>query len=149
MKVNDNHLANQLQYPFPGIHGYNLVGCWDHVHCEKASKIASQIDDSLVKVFVIDPLFDTQTTKQLADKYGLRLSCSVGLSQDTDITSLDESTRKRGERVLMSRWKESMLLALRLFVDLFVAKWENYSLASTQPNVSNNVEMLRRVAQKA
>jgi len=78
------------------------VGCWNHIHCEKAFKIASQIDDSLVKVFVIDPLFDTQTTKQPADKNGLRLSCSVGLSQDTDITSLDESTRKRGERVLMT-----------------------------------------------
>jgi len=35
-----------------------------------------------------------------------------------------------------------MLLALRLFVDLFIAKWENYSRASTQQNVTNNVEML-------
>jgi len=132
-----------------GIHGYNLVGCWDRIHCEKAFKIASEIGYSLVEVPVIDPLFDTQATKQLADKYGLRLSCSVGLSQDTDISSLDESTRKQGEQVLMTAVERAHAIGSPIVCGVIYSKLGKYSRAATQQNVNNSVEILRRVAQKA
>ncbi|GJD08016.1 D-tagatose 3-epimerase [Galdieria sulphuraria] len=114
-----------------GIHGYNLVGY------------------SLVEVPVIDPLFDTQATKELAKKYGLQLSCSVGLSEDTDISSLDESVRKQGEQVLMTAVERAHTIGSSIVCGVIYSKLGKYHRAATRQNVENSVEILRRVAQKA
>ncbi|GJQ10780.1 hypothetical protein GpartN1_g2571.t1 [Galdieria partita] len=140
---------HQLKNNPIGIHGYNLVGCWDRTHCEKALKVASQIGYSLVEVPVIDPLFDTQATKELAHKYGLQLSCSVGLSESTDISSLEESVRKQGEQVLMTAVERAHTIGSSIVCGVIYSKLGKYDRAATKQNMQNSVEILRRVAQKA
>lgn len=132
-----------------GIHGYNLVGCWDRTNCEKAFQIASQIGYTLVEVPVIDPQFDTQATKDLAKKYGLQLSCSVGLSEETDVSSLDATIRERGEQVLMTAVDRAHTIGSRIVCGVIYSKLGKYSRAATKQNVENSVEILRRVAQRA
>ena len=81
-----------------GVHGLVFTGVFDEKGLVTAASGAQAAGFDLLEVPLMDPYsIDGAQTRRILDDHGLAMSASLGLSPETDLSSADEATSRRGE----------------------------------------------------
>ena len=80
-----------------GVHALVWTGGWSPEEARRAIASSAEAGYDLIEIAPIDPTgFDADMTAQLLQEYGLKVSASLGLSADTDVSSEDPEVVARG-----------------------------------------------------
>src|SRR3954451_10284112 len=80
-----------------GIHALVWTGGWSRDEAQRAIASTAEAGYDLIEIAPIDPTgFDGDMTAQLLQEHGLQVSASLGLSDDTDVSSEDPDIVARG-----------------------------------------------------
>jgi D-psicose/D-tagatose/L-ribulose 3-epimerase len=84
-----------------GVHALVWSGGWDEADARRAIEGAAATGYDLVELLLMDPdSIDVPMTRRLLADSGMRVTASLGLSADTDVSSEDEQTVDRGRNLL-------------------------------------------------
>src|SRR5919206_2175484 len=80
-----------------GIHALVWTGGWSAEEARHAIASSREAGYDLIEIAPIDPTtFDPAMTARLLEEHGMRVSASLGLSEDTDVSSEDPEVVARG-----------------------------------------------------
>ena len=84
-----------------GIHSLVWVGAWSPEEARHAVSSSAEAGFDLVELAALDPwAFDTDLTARLLEEHGLAAGVSLGLGEDTDVSSEDPERVAAGRRLL-------------------------------------------------
>ncbi|MGH3096535.1 MAG: sugar phosphate isomerase/epimerase family protein [Streptosporangiales bacterium] len=84
-----------------GLHGMVWVGGWSEREAREAIARTAEAGFDLIELPALDPAsFDVDLTARLLEEHGLRAVASLGLTDDTDVSSTDPDAVARGRAVL-------------------------------------------------
>lgn len=84
-----------------GCHGLVFSGSFDEAGIRKAIEGTAKAGFDFIEMPLMDPYsFDADAAKRVLEETGMRMTASLGLSLDTDLSSTDPETSKRGEDLL-------------------------------------------------
>ncbi len=82
-----------------GIHNLVLVPDWTRANAEIAMGKAAEIGFDIIEVCIFDPsTTDAEMTAEIAEKTGIGVTAGMALNTESDISSTDIETAKRGEQ---------------------------------------------------
>jgi D-psicose/D-tagatose/L-ribulose 3-epimerase len=133
-----------------GVHALVWTGGWSRDEAERAIAATAEAGYDLIEIAPIDPTgFDGDMTAQLLQQYGLQVSASLGLSDDTDVSSEDPE--------IVARGRERLGAALRVLRDsggttlcgVLYSKLGKYSAPATERGRANSQETIAWLADEA
>ncbi len=84
-----------------GVHALVWVGDWSEQSARFAIESTRETGFDLIELALLDPsTVDVTSTRRLLDDNGLGATCSLGLSESTDVSSEDERVVARGRDLL-------------------------------------------------
>jgi len=133
-----------------GIHALVWVGGWSKDEATRAIASSAEAGFDLIELAAIDPeSFDADMTAGLLQQHGLAAGVSLGLDDETDVSSDDDAVVAAGRRRLD--------LALDLVRDVggdylggvIFGKLGRYTAPVTERGRANSVETIARLADRA
>jgi D-psicose/D-tagatose/L-ribulose 3-epimerase len=133
-----------------GIHALVWVGGWSKDEATRAIASSAEAGFDLIELAAIDPEgFDADMTAALLQQHGLAAGVSLGLDDETDVSSDDDDVVAAGRRRLD--------LALDLVRDVggdylggvIFGKLGRYTAPVTERGRANSVETIARLADRA
>lgn len=133
-----------------GIHALVWVGGWTPEEAEKAISSSAEAGYDLIELAALDPeSFDSAMTARLLSKYHLAAGVSLGLDDDTDVSSDDDAVVAAG--------RARLDLALNLVHDIggdylggvIFSKLGRYTRPVTERGRANSMESIARLADRA
>jgi D-psicose/D-tagatose/L-ribulose 3-epimerase len=133
-----------------GIHALVWAGAWSPRECEYAIASSREAGFDLIEfpVFHPDALDVAAITRSLRE-HGLKVSCSLGLSAATDISSTDPETVARGEQLLGDALSVARDLGSRYLGGVIFSALQPYPDMPTMEGRRNSIDVIRRLAEKA
>jgi D-psicose/D-tagatose/L-ribulose 3-epimerase len=84
-----------------GLHALVWTGEWTHASARHAIEQTKDVGFDLIEIPILEPeSFDIAMTRQLLEDNELAAACSLGLSEDTDVSSEDPAVVARGRERL-------------------------------------------------
>ena len=133
-----------------GVHALVWTGGWSRDEARRAIASSAEAGYDLIEIAPIDPSgFDGDMTAQLLQEHGLQVSASLGLSDDTDVSSEDPE--------IVARGRERLATALGVLRDsggttlcgVLYSKLGKYSAPATERGRANSQETIAWLADKA
>jgi D-psicose/D-tagatose/L-ribulose 3-epimerase len=133
-----------------GLHAMVWVGDWSPEDCGYAVRRTAEAGYRRIEIPVLEPekLDATQTRKAL-EEYGLEAACSLGLSSDTDVSSSDPATVRRGEARLGAALDFAASVGARYLTGVLYGALAKYDAPATREGWLNAVTAIRRLAEEA
>ncbi len=133
-----------------GIHLSTFTERWDEDVLQYLP-VAKEIGYDGVEFPILNPFeIDSGKIESLLQKYDLQCTCGTGLSEDTNISSLDEATRERGIAHLKKCVDRCAELGSPLLGGVLYAPWgEKRPRRTAQENIQNSAASLKKVAEYA
>jgi D-psicose/D-tagatose/L-ribulose 3-epimerase len=133
-----------------GIHALVWVGTWGPEACDLAVANSKEAGYDLIEFPVFDPsALDVPAITRSLAAHDLDVTCSLGLSRDTDISSADPEIAARGERLLEDVISVTRDLGSRFIGGVIYSALMKYGEMPTERGRQHAVDALRRLAQKA
>jgi D-psicose/D-tagatose/L-ribulose 3-epimerase len=138
-------MANRI-----GIHALVWVGGWSKDEATRAIASSAEAGFDLIELAALDPeSFDADMTARLLQEHGLAAGVSLGLDDETDVSSDDDAVVAAGRRRLD--------LALDLVRDVggdylggvIFGKLGRYTSPVTERGRANSIETIARLADRA
>ena len=133
-----------------GIHALVWVGGWTKDEATRAISSSAEAGYDLIELAALDPgSFDADMTAALLREHGLSAAVSLGLDDETDVSSDDDT--------VVSAGRQRLELALNLVRDIggdylggvLFGKLGRYTEPVTERGRANSVESIARLADKA
>ena len=133
-----------------GIHSLVWVGGWSEPEARHAIASSAAAGYDLVELSAISPAsFDAEMTVRLLEEHGLSAAVSLGLDDETDVSSEDDEVVAAGRR----RLDEALDLVRDIGGDylggVIYGKLGRYTSAVTERGRANAVETMARLADRA
>jgi D-psicose/D-tagatose/L-ribulose 3-epimerase len=133
-----------------GVHALVWTGGWGPAEARYAIASTAQAGFDLIEIPVLDPAsIDPGMTRGLLAEHGLRAACSLGLGFDTDVSSENLDTVRRGQDLLASAVTLTASLGADYLGGVFYSALGKYGAPATAAGRRNAVESLRRLAAQA
>ena len=133
-----------------GIHALVWVGGWSPAECELAVANTKEAGYDLIEFPVFDPsVLDVGAITRSLAAHELDVTCSLGLSRDTDISSADPDIAARGERLLEDVISVTRDLGSRFVGGVIYSALTKYMEMPTERGREHAIGALRRLAEKA
>jgi D-psicose/D-tagatose/L-ribulose 3-epimerase len=133
-----------------GVHALVWVGGWSPAECELAVANTRDAGYDLIEFPVFDPLaLDVSAITRSLAAHDLDVTCSLGLSRETDISSADPEVAARGERLLDDVLSVSRDLGSHFVGGVIYSALTKYMDMPTERGRQHAIGALRRLAEKA
>ncbi len=133
-----------------GVHALVWAGGWSPAEARHAVASTAQAGFDLIEIPALDPAcIDPGLTRDLLAEHGLRAACSLGLGFDTDVSSDDPDTVRRGRELLASAVKLTAGIGADYLGGVLYSALGKYGAPATAAGRRNAVESLRRLAAQA
>ncbi len=133
-----------------GIHGLVWTGAWDEAECRFAMERTRAAGYDLIEVPVLDPgTVDAEMTAHVAQEHGLDTTFTLGLDEDTDISSDDPATVRAGEARLHAALEVARRAGGRYLGGVVYSAMTKYRRVPTALGRQHAVEVLRGLAEAA
>jgi D-psicose/D-tagatose/L-ribulose 3-epimerase len=133
-----------------GIHALVWVGSWGPAECELAVANTREAGFDLIEFPVFDPLaLDVPAITRSLAAHNVGVTCSLGLSKDTDISSADPDVAARGERLLEDAISVARDLGAGFVGGVIYSALTKYLEMPTERGRGHAIGALRRLADKA
>ncbi len=133
-----------------GVHALVWVGGWSPDEARKAISSSKEAGYDLIELAALEPeTFDADLTAQLLQEYGLEVGVSLGLSEDTDVSSEDPECVARGRGLLESAVNLVRDVGGHYLGGVIFSKLGRYAAPVTERGRANSVETMAWLADKA
>jgi len=133
-----------------GIHALVWVGSWGPAECELAVARTREAGFDLIEFPVFDPLaLDVPAITRSLAAHDIGVTCSLGLSKDTDISSADPDVAARGERLLEDVISVARDMGSGFVGGVIYSALTKYLEMPTERGRGHAISALRRLAEKA
>jgi D-psicose/D-tagatose/L-ribulose 3-epimerase len=133
-----------------GVHALVWVGGWSESECTKAIHSTAELGYDFIEIPLLNPYgFPVDFTRNRLEEHRLGATASLGLSDDTDISSEDPERVARGEDLLNTAVSVVRDLGATHFCGVIYSALKKYMHPRTEHGVDNIVAVLSRVAAKA
>ena len=129
-----------------GVHAMVLTAGGDADAIRYAARAAAEAGFDLLELPIFDPTaLDVEAARAAAGEHGLALSCSLGLSAETDISSDDASAVDAGTRLLHAAVDATADIGGGWLCGVLASKLGHYSAPATAAGRANSVAAMREV----
>jgi len=133
-----------------GIHSFVWTGGSTQVELETAMEQSAALGYGLIEFPRLDPSrFDVAWLAKRLEDYQLKVVVTLGLPLDSDISSEDADTVKRGERLLDDAVSVTRDLGGEKLGGIVYSAHTKYQTMPTHAGWQNSVQTLARVAERA
>ena len=133
-----------------GVHALVWTGGWSPEEARRAIAATAEAGYDLIEIAPIDPTaFDADMTARLLQEHGLKVSASLGLSEDTDVSSEDPDVVARGRERLATALSVLRDSGGSVLCGVLYSKLGKYAGPATQRGRANSQEAIAWLADKA
>jgi D-psicose/D-tagatose/L-ribulose 3-epimerase len=133
-----------------GIHALVWVGGWSEAEARLAIASSAEAGFDLIELAALDPWsFDTDMTARLLAEHQLAAGVSLGLADDTDVSSEDPDAVKAGRALLDQALNLVRDVGGDYLGGVIYGKLGRYTLPPTARGRANSVETIARLADRA
>ncbi len=133
-----------------GIHALVWVGGWSEAEARTAIASSAAAGYDLIELAALDPWsFDADMTRRLLDEHGLSAGVSLGLTDETDISSEDADAVAAGRRLLDSALDLVRDVGGDYLGGVIFGKLGRYTAPATARGRANSMESIARLADRA
>jgi D-psicose/D-tagatose/L-ribulose 3-epimerase len=133
-----------------GCHGLVWTGTYDADGITTAVRKTSDAGFDLIEFPLMDPFtFDVATARDALREHGIAATGSLGLSEETDISSEDDAAVQRGEELLNRAVDVLSELGSSHLCGIIYSAMRKYMEPATDKGIANSQQVIGRVAEKA
>jgi len=133
-----------------GIHALVWSGHWRRNDIDFAISNSSRLGFDLIEIPILNPYkFDADYTKKVLGINKIKAVTSLGLSDETDITSDDPQTRKNGERLLSKALEMTFKIGAKYMGGVLYSALKKYNNPPVKDALNNSVEIIRNLCNQA
>jgi D-psicose/D-tagatose/L-ribulose 3-epimerase len=133
-----------------GIHSLVWVGAWSPEEARYAVSSSAAAGYDLIELAALDPwAFDTDMTAALLQEHGLTAGVSLGLSDETDVSSEDPDAVAAGRRLLSQAVNLVRDVGGDYLGGVIFGKLGRYTAPPTERGRANSVESMQLLADQA
>jgi len=133
-----------------GIHALVWSGHWQRRNIDFAIGSSSKLGFDLIEIPLLNPYkFDADYTKKMLGKNKINAVTSLGLSDETDITSDDPQTRKNGEKLLSKALEMTSKIGAKYMGGVLYSALKKYDRPPAKDAFNNSVEIIRNLSDQA
>ncbi|WP_369135841.1 sugar phosphate isomerase/epimerase family protein [Modestobacter sp. I12A-02662] len=133
-----------------GVHALVWTGGWSEAEARHAISATAEAGYDLIEIAPIDPTgFDADMTARLLAEHGLQVSASLGLSEDTDVSSEDPDVVARGRERLATALGVLRDSGGTVLCGVLYSKLGKYPGPATERGVANSQETIAWLADRA
>lgn len=133
-----------------GIHALVWVGGWSEEEARRAIASSAEAGYDLIELAALDPWsFDADMTAKLLDEHGLAAGVSLGLTDETDISSEDPDAVAAGRRLLDQALNLVRDVGGDYLGGVIFSKLGRYTGPATERGRASSVESIARLADRA
>jgi D-psicose/D-tagatose/L-ribulose 3-epimerase len=133
-----------------GVHALVWTGGWTAEEARHAIASSREAGYDLIEIAPIDPTaFDPDMTARLLEEHGMKVSASLGLSADTDVSSEDPEVVARGRERLSRALDVLRDSGGDVLCGVLYSKLGKYAGPATERGRANSQESIAWLADKA
>ena len=133
-----------------GVHALVWTGGWSEAEASHAIAETKRAGYDIIEIPLLDPSsIDAVMTRRLLDQHGVRATCSLGLSDATDISSEDDARVAAGESLLNAALKCAVELGSPYVGGILYSAFQKYMRPPTAAGRANAIRVLKRVTRRA
>jgi D-psicose/D-tagatose/L-ribulose 3-epimerase len=133
-----------------GIHALVWVGGWSKEEARKAIASSAEAGYDLIELAALDPWsFDADMTAALLQEHGLAAGVSLGLTDETDISSEDPDAVAAGNRLLDQALNLVRDVGGDYLGGVIFSKLGRYTQPVSERGRANSIESIARLADRA
>jgi D-psicose/D-tagatose/L-ribulose 3-epimerase len=133
-----------------GVHALVWTGGWSPEEARSAIAATAEAGYDLIEIAPIDPAgFDAAMTARLLEEHGLQVSASLGLSEDTDVSSEDPDVVARGRERLATALSVLRDSGGSVLCGVLYSKLGKYAGPATERGRANSQEAIAWLADRA
>ena len=133
-----------------GIHALVWVGGWSEAEARRAISSTREAGFDLIELAAIDPSsFDAGLTAHLLAEHDIGVAVSLGLTDDTDISSEDADVVARGRSVLQDALRLTRDVGGTYLGGAIMSKLGRYTAPVTERGRNNSIESIAWLADRA
>lgn len=133
-----------------GIHALVWVGGWSEAEARKAIASTKQAGFDLIELTAMDPsTFDADLTARLLAEHGVTAAVSMGLGEDTDVSSEDPESVERGRALLLDALRLTRDVGGTYLGGVIFSKLGRYASPPTARGRANSIESIAWLADEA
>lgn len=138
-------MANRI-----GIHALVWVGGWSEEEARHAIAASAAAGYDLIELAALDPWqFDADLTARLLQEHGLQAGVSLGLSDETDVSSEDPAAVEAGRRLLAQALNLVRDVGGDYLGGVIFSKLGRYTRPVTERGRNNSIETIAWLADRA
>jgi len=133
-----------------GVHALVWEGGWTPDEYRRAIAATAQAGYDLIEIPLLDPSsVDAAGTRKVLDEHGIQAGCSLGLADETDVSSEDPATVAAGRRLLADALETTIELGSDYLGGVLHGVLGRHEAPPTPRGRANAVEALRELAENA
>ena len=133
-----------------GVHALVWTGGWSPDEARHAIASTAEAGYDLIEIAPIDPTgFDAGMTARLLEEHGLQVSASLGLSEDTDVSSEDPDVVARGRERLATALSVLRDSGGSVLCGVLYSRLGKYPGPATERGRANSQEAIAWLADRA
>lgn len=136
--------------PKLGVHALVWVGGWSEAEATTAIESSAELGYDFIEIPLLDPWgVDVAMTARRLEAAGLAATASLGLSAESDISSEDPETVKRGSDLLHQALAVTRDMGGTHLCGVIHCAMMKYMAPATERGRANSIEVLSRLADEA
>ena len=133
-----------------GIHALVWSGYWKRDDIDFAIGKSSKLGFDIIEIPLLNPYsFDAEYTKKVLELNGIKPVTSLGLSEDTDITSNNKQFRNNGKKLLSKALEMTLNIGAEYMGGVLYSALKKYDNPPTKDALKYSTDIIRDLCNKA
>lgn len=133
-----------------GIHALVWTGTWERKDIDFAIGSSSKLGFDIIEIPLLNPYnFDATYSRKVLEKNQIQAATSLGLSEDTDISSDDPEKRKNGAKLLSKALEMTFQLGSKYMGGVLYSALRKYHAPPTKNAFQYSSDIIRDLCHKA
>ena len=133
-----------------GIHALVWTGTWERKDIDFAIGSSSKLGFDIIEIPLLNPYnFDATYSRKVLEKNQIQAVTSLGLSEDTDISSDDSEKRKNGAKLLSKALEMTFQLGSKYMGGVLYSALRKYHAPPTKNAFQYSSDIIRDLCHKA
>ena len=133
-----------------GIHALVWSGYWEKNDIDFAISKSSKLGFDIIEIPLLNPYeFDADYTKKILELHKIKPVTSLGLSEETDISSNDQKIRNNGKKLLTKALEMTLKIGAEYMGGVLYSALKKYDSPPTKDALNHSIEIIRDLCNQA
>tara|TARA_B100000700_G_scaffold325178_1_gene433240 strand:+ start:254 stop:1102 length:849 start_codon:yes stop_codon:yes gene_type:complete len=133
-----------------GIHALVWSGYWKRNDIDFAIGKSSELGFDIIEIPLLNPYsFDAEYTKKVLELNDIKAVTSLGLSEETDISSNNQQIRNNGKKLLSKALEMTLKIGATYMGGVLYSALKKYDNPPTKDALNHSIEIIRDLCNQA